>query len=48
VFSVSTVPCAPIDLANRLSAARSKERKIKNTSELERKVHTLQTEATTL
>uniref|UniRef100_A0A7N0TZF9 BZIP domain-containing protein n=1 Tax=Kalanchoe fedtschenkoi TaxID=63787 RepID=A0A7N0TZF9_KALFE len=35
-------------LANRHSAARSKERKIKYTSELERKVHTLQTEATTL
>ncbi|XP_078154805.1 transcription factor VIP1-like [Carex rostrata] len=35
-------------LANRLSAARSKERKIKYTSELERKVLTLQTEATTL
>ncbi|KAL0927107.1 hypothetical protein M5K25_001264 [Dendrobium thyrsiflorum] len=35
-------------LANRQSAARSKERKIRHTSELERKVHTLQTEATTL
>ncbi|KAL6640838.1 hypothetical protein ACP70R_021961 [Stipagrostis hirtigluma subsp. patula] len=35
-------------LANRQSAARSKERKIKYTSELERKVQTLQTEATTL
>lgn len=35
-------------LANRQSAARSKERKIRYTSELERKVHTLQTEATTL
>ncbi|TVU12233.1 hypothetical protein EJB05_45866, partial [Eragrostis curvula] len=34
-------------LANRQSAARSKERKIKYTSELERKVQTLQTEATT-
>ncbi|RLM85294.1 hypothetical protein C2845_PM04G17180 [Panicum miliaceum] len=42
------VSCAPIDLANRLSAARSKERKIKNTSKLERKVHTLHMEATTL
>ncbi|KAI0496046.1 hypothetical protein KFK09_022353 [Dendrobium nobile] len=35
-------------LANRQSAARSKERKILYTSELERKVQTLQTEATTL
>ncbi|KAJ6412526.1 hypothetical protein OIU84_005556 [Salix udensis] len=35
-------------LANRQSAARSKERKIKYASELERKVQTLQTEATTL
>jgi hypothetical protein len=35
-------------LANRQSAARSKERKIKYTSELERKIQTLQTEATTL
>ncbi|KAF7057859.1 hypothetical protein CFC21_065022 [Triticum aestivum] len=35
-------------LANRQSAARSKERKIKYTGELERKVQTLQTEATTL
>ncbi|KAL8225584.1 hypothetical protein R6Q57_018141 [Mikania cordata] len=35
-------------LANRQSAARSKERKIKYTSELEKKVQTLQTEATTL
>ena len=35
-------------LANRVSAARSKERKIKYTGELERKVQTLQTEATTL
>ncbi|CAN0921541.1 Transcription factor VIP1 [Linum grandiflorum] len=35
-------------LANRQSAARSKERKIRYTGELERKVHTLQTEATTL
>ncbi|KAE8684380.1 Transcription factor VIP1 [Hibiscus syriacus] len=33
-------------LANRQSAARSKERKIRYTSELERKVQTLQTEAT--
>ncbi|KAF8092452.1 hypothetical protein N665_0414s0003 [Sinapis alba] len=35
-------------LANRQSAARSKERKIRYTGELERKVHTLQNEATTL
>jgi len=35
-------------LANRQSAARSKERKIKYTGELERKVQTLQNEATTL
>ncbi|KAF8402359.1 hypothetical protein HHK36_013313 [Tetracentron sinense] len=34
--------------ANRQSAARSKERKIRYISELERKVQTLQTEATTL
>ncbi|XP_010530242.1 PREDICTED: transcription factor VIP1 [Tarenaya hassleriana] len=35
-------------LANRQSAARSKERKIRYTNELERKVQTLQNEATTL
>ncbi|GLU07014.1 hypothetical protein SLE2022_239940 [Rubroshorea leprosula] len=35
-------------LANRQSAARSKERKIRYTGELERKVQTLQTEATNL
>ncbi|KAK9046998.1 hypothetical protein V6N11_052866 [Hibiscus sabdariffa] len=35
-------------LTNRQSAARSKERKIRYTSELERKVQTLQTEATNL
>ncbi|KAL4334314.1 hypothetical protein GQ457_07G022490 [Hibiscus cannabinus] len=35
-------------LANRQSAARSKERKIRYTNELERKVQTLQTEATNL
>ncbi|XP_008785820.1 transcription factor VIP1-like [Phoenix dactylifera] len=35
-------------LANRQSAARSKERRIRYTSELETKVRTLQTEATTL
>ncbi|KAI4372463.1 hypothetical protein MLD38_010690 [Melastoma candidum] len=34
--------------ANRQSAARSKERKMRYIAELERKVHTLQTEATTL
>uniref|UniRef100_A0A2C9U1Q4 BZIP domain-containing protein n=1 Tax=Manihot esculenta TaxID=3983 RepID=A0A2C9U1Q4_MANES len=35
-------------LANRQSAARSKERKIRYTNELEKKVQTLQSEATTL
>ncbi|CAL1384044.1 unnamed protein product [Linum trigynum] len=35
-------------LANRLSAARSKERKMRYISELEQKVQTLQSEATTL
>ncbi|KAJ0580155.1 putative transcription factor bZIP family [Helianthus annuus] len=35
-------------LANRQLAARSKERKIRYTGELERKVQTLQNEATTL
>ncbi|KAG0460642.1 hypothetical protein HPP92_020939 [Vanilla planifolia] len=35
-------------LANRQSAARSKERKMRYISELENKVHTLQTEATAL
>ncbi|CAN6881588.1 unnamed protein product [Brassica oleracea] len=35
-------------LANRQSAARSKERKMRYIVELEHKVHTLQTEATTL
>ncbi|GLT69156.1 hypothetical protein SLA2020_413310 [Shorea laevis] len=35
-------------LANRLSAARSKERKMRYIAELEHKVQTLQTEATTL
>ncbi|KAK1361321.1 Transcription factor VIP1 [Heracleum sosnowskyi] len=35
-------------LANRQSAARSKERKTRYTNELERKVHTLRNEATTL
>ncbi|KAJ4881553.1 Transcription factor VIP1 [Raphanus sativus] len=36
------------NMANRQSAARSKERKIRYTGELEKKVHTLQNEATTL
>lgn len=35
-------------LANRQSAARSKERKTRYITELEHKVQTLQTEATTL
>lgn len=35
-------------LANRQSAARSKERKMRYITELEHKVQTLQTEATTL
>ncbi|KAL5678396.1 hypothetical protein ACJX0J_014527, partial [Zea mays] len=35
-------------IANRQSAARSKERKSRYITELERKVQTLQTEATTL
>lgn len=35
-------------LANRQSAARSKERKMRYIAELERKVQALQTEATTL
>eukprot|EP00250_Pteridium_aquilinum_P007184 c16960_g1_i1 orf=464-1534(-) len=35
-------------LANRQSAARSKERKMKYIAELEQKIHKLQTEATTL
>lgn len=35
-------------LANRQSAARSKERKMRYIVELEHKVQTLQTEATTL
>ncbi|KAG8380968.1 hypothetical protein BUALT_Bualt06G0071600 [Buddleja alternifolia] len=39
---------AELILANRQSAARSKERKARYISELERKVQTLQTEATTL
>lgn len=43
----SLFPCCRI-LANRQSAARSKERKARYMLELERKVQTLQTEATTL
>ncbi|KAL1171719.1 hypothetical protein V6Z11_A05G302000 [Gossypium hirsutum] len=39
---------AELIIANRQSAARSKERKARYISELERKVQTLQTEATTL
>lgn len=40
--------CASRILANRQSAARSKERKMRYIVELEHKVQTLQTEATTL
>ncbi|KAF3782482.1 putative transcription factor [Nymphaea thermarum] len=47
-FSCSRFLLFIIILANRQSAARSKERKIRYTGELERKVQTLQTEATTL
>ncbi|WZZ08314.1 hypothetical protein YC2023_094235 [Brassica napus] len=39
---------SPLILANRQSAARSKERKVRYTGELERKLQTLQNEATTL
>jgi hypothetical protein len=35
-------------LANRISAAKSKERKVKYMGELERKVHVLQMETSTL
>ncbi|KAG6519936.1 hypothetical protein ZIOFF_016965 [Zingiber officinale] len=35
-------------LSNRQSAARSKERKVRYTSELEQKIQTLQTEATSI
>lgn len=35
-------------LANRVSAAKSKERKVKYMGELERRVHVLQTETSTL
>jgi len=47
LFSISIVVVYRI-LANRQSAARSKERKARYIQELERKVQTLQTEATTL
>ena len=40
--------CVSRILANRQSAARSKERKMRYIVELEHKVQTLQTEATTL
>lgn len=49
-FEVLIIPSLSLCriLANRQSAARSKERKARYISELERKVQTLQTEATTL
>lgn len=46
-FKFPFVFCIRI-LANRQSAARSKERKMRYIAELERKVQTLQTEATSL
>jgi hypothetical protein len=48
VINRSFPSCVFRILANRQSAARSKERKMRYISELERKVQTLQTEATTL
>lgn len=51
MISNSTYPfdlCVLRILANRQSAARSKERKMRYISELEHKVQTLQNEATTL
>lgn len=48
VYTIHRVGMASRILANRQSAARSKERKMRYISELERKVQTLQTEATTL
>ncbi|KAE8781488.1 Transcription factor VIP1 [Hordeum vulgare] len=45
---VRNLPCCSRNFGKPQSAARSKERKIKYTGELERKVQTLQTEATTL
>jgi len=47
IFSFAAVTHFRI-LANRQSAARSKERKMRYIAELERKVQTLQSEATTL
>jgi len=47
ILTSTFVACGRI-WANRQSAARSKERKIRYIAELERKVQTLQTEATTL
>ena len=48
IFSMLSVDDCDRILANRQSAARSKERKMRYISELEKKVQTLQTEATTL
>lgn len=48
VLSTNTMIIPHRILANRQSAARSKERKARYMTELERKVQTLQTEATTL
>lgn len=50
VFDLNIMLFSPCDRiwANRQSAARSKERKMRYISELERKVQTLQTEATSL
>lgn len=47
-FFFLTKPFLVRILANRVSAARSKERKTRYMAELEHKVQTLQTEATTL
>lgn len=46
--NLSYLICVSRILANRQSAARSKERKMRYIVELEHKVQTLQTEATTL
>lgn len=48
IFIQVALLCSYRILANRQSAARSKERKARYITELERKVQTLQTEATTL
>lgn len=50
VFDLNIMLFSPCDRiwANRQSAARSKERKMRYIAELERKVQTLQTEATSL